>query len=96
MKVSKDLWIEKGVRRSSIRAIKQNKKSRQKVYVLCTSYHQDALFEVVESRFISSRYEHSSVLAITLTKTKAFERVYLLINALYNEQTTSYESLQAE
>ncbi len=96
MKVSKTLWVEKGVHPNSVRAIKRNKRSSQKLYIVCTSYHQGMLFDIIESQYISSKYDQSYMLAIARSKTKALEQVYQLVDTLYNEKTTTYEALKTE
>lgn len=95
MRISKRLWVEEGVKWTPWKRnelIKRNK-YRGNVYIVCSSPSKHWLFEIVESRHLSNRYEGCYILGITRTRETATQYIMNLIDAIYNKQIMSYEAL---
>ena len=95
MRISKLLWVEDGVKWTAWKRnelIKRNK-YRGNVYIVCSSPCKNWLFEIVESRHLSHRYEDCYVLGIMHTRESATQYILSLIDAIYNKQIMSYEAL---
>lgn len=96
MKISKRVWIDENVKWNSLRKRAVCKKYYYKghAYFVCTSPHQNLLFEIVDSSMLSSWYKEETVLAICKTRQQAFEQVRVLVDALYNTQTLTLSMLE--
>lgn len=87
MKISKEVWIDEKVKWNALRKRTLRKKNFYKgqAYMVCTSPSPELLFEIIEARYIGSRYNDCVVLAICKYKNQAVERVSILIDQLYNQ-----------
>lgn len=96
MRISKELWIEEGIKLKEIEHLKKHRRTRKKLYLVCTSYQEALLFEIIESRFLNTKYQSCYLVAVTKSKEKAVEQVRSLIDELYNLKTKHYKMLEAE
>jgi len=96
MKISKYLWVEKGVGFNRLRRaqIKMQNRCKKHLYLVCTSYNSQWLFEVVESQYLTNNYEDCYLVGVAASKEVALQHVGVLINALYNLETISYEGIK--
>lgn len=96
MKISKYLWIDEQVKwNSKTRRDLENKHYyKQRAYIICTSYINHWLFEIVEAHLISERYAECYVVGITHSKQRAIAHVVELIDQIYNRESQSYISFK--
>lgn len=95
MKISKRISIQDGVKWNLLikRTLCKKNCYKNHAYFVCSSPQEKLLFEIVESRWISSWYEAQTVFAICKTKKQAIEEVRQLVDALYNTKKLSYADL---
>lgn len=95
MKISKEIWIDEKVKWNALRKRTLNKKNFYKgqAYMVCTSPNPQLLFEIVEAKYIGSRYNGCVLLAVCKHKQQAIERVMILVDQLYNQKCKTYEAL---
>ncbi len=95
MRVSKTLWVEEGVKWTYFNKRQLIKKNKYKgnVYLVCSSPCKHWLFEIIEAKDLTSRYEACCLLGISLTKVAAIEYVAGLLDAIYNKQIMDYQVL---
>jgi len=94
MKISKELWIEEGLKFNSMRQIKIQNKCKERVYLVYTSYNEHLLFEIMESRYLTPRHKECYLVAVTQSKEKAIHYVSHLIDQIYNLKLKSYEIIK--
>ncbi len=95
MKISKRLWVDKGVKWNRFIRWQVEKQHcyKARAYFICTSPHVSWLFEIVEAKQLSAHYKDCYVIGIMPTKAKALLYVKELIDAIYNTKTLEYEHL---
>lgn len=95
MKISKKIWVSSHVKWNRLTKSILCKKHYYKghAYFICTSPQKRLLFEIVETRWLSSWYADETVLAICYTREEALEATRKLIDGLYNTQTLTYAEL---
>lgn len=93
MKISKQIWVDQSIKWNALVERKIIKKNQYKghAYVVCTSPHPNLLFEIFEARMLSDRYDSSTLIALCHNKKKAVEMVTVLIDAIYNQKTKTYD-----
>lgn len=95
MKISKQIWIEDGIKWNSLRKRELCKRNRYKghAYIVCTSPRDHLLFEIVEARLLNGYYQDAMVLALCMSKKQAVSEVTKWVDALYNQQIITYDQL---
>lgn len=95
MKISKKVWIASEMKWNVLRKreICRHNRYRGQAYIVCTSPHENLLFEIVEAGILSKHYENSTLLALCHSKKQAITQVATLVDALYNKQTVTYTEL---
>ncbi|WP_069997541.1 hypothetical protein [Cellulosilyticum sp. I15G10I2] len=96
MKISKYLWVEKNAGFNKLRRaqLKIQNRCRRHLYLVCTSYNSHLLFEIVESQYLTDSYKECYLVAVAKSKEMALQQVGVLINALYNSKTLSYDMIK--
>ncbi|MDF2612590.1 MAG: hypothetical protein K0S71_376 [Clostridia bacterium] len=96
MKISKYLWVEKNAGFNKLRRaqIRMQNRCRRHFYFICTSYNSHLLFEIVESQYLTDNYKDCYLVGVARSKEMALQRVSVLINALYNSKTLSYDMIK--
>ena len=96
MKISKYLWVQKGVGFNRLRRVQIQMQNRCKkhLYLVCTSYNSQWLFEIVESQYLTDCYKGCYLIGVADSKEAALQHVGVLINALYNLKTISYDGIK--
>lgn len=95
MKISKQVWIEDGIKWNKFRKMELSHKNRYRGfgYIVCTSPQEHLLFEIMEARFLNDYYQQATLLAICRSKQQAVRQVMHWVDALYNVQTITYTQL---
>jgi hypothetical protein len=96
MKISKYVRIEPTARFNKLARARlkiQNKCGGQ-LYLVCTSYNQHLLFEIIKGQDVTDRHKDCYLVAVTDSKQRAVAHVRDLINELYNLRTISYEMIK--
>ena len=95
MKISKQVWIEDGIKWNKLRQRELSHKNRYRGfgYIVCTSPQEHLLFEIMETRFLNDYYQEATLLAICKSKKQAIMQVVQWVDAIYNVQTISYTQL---
>lgn len=96
MRISKYLWVEKGVGFNRLRRaqITMQNRCKRHLYLVCTSYNSQWLFEVVETQYLTDNYKDCYLVGVAATKEAALQHVGILINGLYNLKTISYDMIK--
>ncbi len=95
MRISKELWVEDGVKWTTWKKNQLVKRNKYKgsVYLVCSSPCDHWLFEVIEAKYLTKRYEACYVIGIMQTREGAIRYIASLIDNIYNKQIMSYEVL---
>ncbi|MGL4345475.1 MAG: hypothetical protein ACRCTE_09775 [Cellulosilyticaceae bacterium] len=95
MKISQYIQVDERIRLKKIQLhrIKHNKCSHN-LYLVCTTYKGDDLFEIVSGAHIGPKYENCYLLGIAKDKNKAIELVTAFVDQLYNQKTLTLQMLK--
>ena len=63
-------------------------------YLVCTPYRADALFEVIEAKQLSKRYDDTYLVGISKDRETALFFVTTLIDQMFNTKTLDYTNLK--
>ena len=96
MKISKYLWIEKGTKFNQLHKLrlKTQNKCKKHFYIICTSYQKQWLFDIIESPYLTKRYDQCYLVGVAKTKEAAIQHVGKLINEIYNLKSISYDRIK--
>lgn len=95
MKISHYLEVAEGLRLKKLHLyrIKHNKCSHN-LYLVCTAYRADQLFEIVNGAYVDHKYENCYLLGITKDKKEAIALVTHLVDRLYNQNSLTLQMLK--
>ena len=95
MKISKNIKVEEGIKLSYFdkRDIVKRNVCKQIVYFICTSPCKHWLFEIIEAKDLSVRYNDSYLVGVTKTYKEAVLQVESLVDQIYNKNTLKYKEL---
>lgn len=84
--MSKKVWIDHKVKWNPKRKQLLCKQNRYKghAYIVCSSPEPHLLFEIIDTRLLSSYYQNAVLFALCHTKTQAIEQIRQLIDLKYN------------
>lgn len=96
MKISRYLRVSNSVSFNRFKKIQlqiQNKCTSH-LYLVYTSYNKHLLFEIIESRLLTSAHKHCYLVAVASSKQEAIHYVKDLIDEIYNVKSINYEHLK--
>lgn len=95
MKISRYLEVDQTLKLKKIHLhrIKHNKCSHN-LYLVCTAYKDDQLFEIVNGAYVDRKYENCYLLGITKDKKGAIALVSTIVDKLYNQNTLTLQMLK--
>lgn len=95
MKISQYIQMDRRLKLKKVHLhrIKHNKCSHN-LYLVCTAYQKDNLFEIINGAQLCKKYENCYLIGITKDKEEAIEYVRKFIDQLYNQKTLTLQMLK--
>lgn len=95
MRMNQYTWIDPKIKWNLFikRKLCRENYLKQHAFLVCTSPQEKLLFEIIETKWLSSFYQQETVLAICSSRAQAFEQVQKLVDELYNTKIYTLEQL---
>lgn len=95
MKISKYVKLSQSIKLKKLCLLRMKQHYYGKnLYIVCTSYHQGRLFEIMPSERVTHRYDACYLLGVATTKEEAIEYVQTLVHALYGAKTLTLADIK--
>lgn len=96
MKISKYVRLSESIKfkKLCLRRMKHHYYGKN-LYIVCTSYHQGYLFEIIPSKQVSHRYNECYLVGVAKTKEEAIDYVQTFVHELYGAKTLNLADIKS-